>query len=402
MFDRFTSLSIRQQVGLIVSAVAVVCVMLTAVWFLVLRVPYRVLFAQLRSNDAAAIIAELDRKKIPYQLADGGATILVPADIADRTRLAVMTDELPLKGTVGFELFDRSDMGLTDFAQRINYQRALQGELERTIASLDGVDTARVHLSLGEQRIFRDDQVPPKASVTVRMQRGQTLSANAAAGIARLIAAAVPNLDVANVVVLDERGGIIPAASATQTAILSLTSVDEARRVVETYYQARVREALQQAYPLVSASVVVVAGSAQLPVSLADWSPATRNFPLVTTIVAPADIDSLTRDGMHDAVAAAIAFDPSKNDVVEFRAANLANRAPALSRAKPLAPALEAPNTDYMVPVLTLTMFLLLIVVAVLLLRRLGRPKRMSDTERARFAQKFRDLLKDGDSHAVS
>lgn len=217
MFDRFRALSTSQQIALVAVAVTVICLLLLSVWYFVLRVPYSVLFRELRPSDAASIVSDLDRKKIPYRLADGGATVLVPADIADRTRLSVTTEDVPLKGTTGFELFDKSDMGLTDFAQKINYQRALQGELERTIQTLDGVDSVRVHLSLGEDRIFRDDQVPPKASVTVRMQKGSTLSIGTAQGIQHLVAAAVPNLDAANVVILDERGRIVVSPGPQKT-----------------------------------------------------------------------------------------------------------------------------------------------------------------------------------------
>jgi flagellar basal-body M-ring protein/flagellar hook-basal body protein fliF len=229
VFDRFRALSTFQQIALVAVGIASICVLLGSIWYFALRVPYGVLFSGLRPSDAAAIVSDLDRKKIPYRLADGGATILVPADIADRTRLNVTTDDVPLKGTTGFELFDKSDMGLTDFAQKINYQRALQGELERTIQTLDGVDSARVHLSLGEDRIFRDDQVPPKASVMVRMQKGSTLSISTAQGIQHLVAAAVPNLDAANVVILDEKGRIVESP-----APLKNTAVEFPAPIFET------------------------------------------------------------------------------------------------------------------------------------------------------------------------
>ena len=186
MFDSIRALSSRQQVFLALGTACVLCLVLGAVWFFALRTDWTPLFTQLRPSDAATIVADLDRKKIAYRLADGGTAILVPADQADSARLDVMTGDLPLKGTVGFELFNKSDVGLTDFAQKINYQRALQGELERTIMTLDGINSARVHLSLGEDRIFRDDRVPPKASVTIRMRKGS--SAHAAGGAGRAAA----------------------------------------------------------------------------------------------------------------------------------------------------------------------------------------------------------------------
>jgi flagellar M-ring protein FliF len=209
VFEQFRSYSPVRQVVLIIAFVAILGGALGAAWYAWLRTPYQPLFSALRPSDAATIVAELDRQKIPYRLDDGGASISVPADRADAIRLNVMTQDLPLKGTVGFELFNKSDLGLTDFVQRINYQRALQGELERTIMKLDGVDTARVHLALGEETIFRDDRVPPKASVSIRMKAGALLSDSAVQGIQKLVSAAVPKLEAANVVILDEKGQLL-------------------------------------------------------------------------------------------------------------------------------------------------------------------------------------------------
>jgi len=114
---------------------ALLCALLVALYFAFLRQGYAVLFTGLRTADASAVVAALDEKKVPYRLEEHGTRILVPSSLVDSTRLAVMGDELPLKGMVGFELFNRSDMGLTEFAQRINYQRALQGELARSMRS---------------------------------------------------------------------------------------------------------------------------------------------------------------------------------------------------------------------------------------------------------------------------
>jgi flagellar M-ring protein FliF len=119
MLDRFRTFSTRSQL-LLVGAVAAVLLAVMLLSWLALREPYQPLFTQLRAADAATIIADLDKRKIDYRLADGGATVLVPADAVAKTRLTVMTGDLPLKGTVGFELFNKADMGLTDFAQRIN------------------------------------------------------------------------------------------------------------------------------------------------------------------------------------------------------------------------------------------------------------------------------------------
>src|SRR5215475_15224425 len=111
MFDRFRAFTTRQQIALVASAVGLCVAIIGLVWFFMLRTTYRPLFTDVRPTDAATIVADLQRKKIDYRLANGGSTILVPEDLVDGTRLSVMSEDLPLKGTVGFELFNKSDLG---------------------------------------------------------------------------------------------------------------------------------------------------------------------------------------------------------------------------------------------------------------------------------------------------
>ena len=175
-FDKIRSMPAQRQILLAVGVVVIAVFLLGSVYFVFLRKPDVILFSNLRPTDAATIVAELDKKKVPYRLADDGTTILVSADKVDATRLGILSQDLPLKGSVGFELFNKSDIGLTEFAQKINYQRALQGELSRTIMAIDAVDTARVHLSLPEDTIFRDDKRSPKASIALTLKPGRSLS----------------------------------------------------------------------------------------------------------------------------------------------------------------------------------------------------------------------------------
>jgi flagellar M-ring protein FliF len=393
----------------VAALVAAVCVVLAAAWYLFLHVSYQPLFTRLRSADAAAIIADLDRKKISYVLADGGATILVPADIADRTRLEVMTEDIPLKGTVGFELFDKSDMGLTDFAQQINYQRALQGELERTISTLDGVDSARVHLSLGEDRIFRDDRVPPKASVTIRMQNGAVLAPSAALGIQRLIAAAVPNLEPANVVILDEKGMIVgPAAQARGAPAISAPG-DQERQAIELYYQARVRLALDRAYPLGGMTVKVSAdtGDQTVPAggTAADWNPQARTFPLRVTVTST-PLDAATRENVQGLIAAAIGSNAALNDAIGFAAASAPEQifAPARrpSPAADVADNWQPPASSGAQSIAMAIVFAVLAGIVGIFLWRVRHPRRLSDAQRAQLAARFGALLDREDGHVAS
>ena len=167
---------------------------------------YEALFTGLAEQDASTMVAELDRMKIPYRLEDGGRRILVPQELVHKTRLQLVGKNLPLHGAVGFEIFNNTDFGMTEFAQKVNYQRALQGELTRTIMSLNEVQAARVHLVLAESSIFRRDQNRSKASVTVALKPGHTLAREQVSGIQRLVAAAVAGIDAADVTVLDQKG----------------------------------------------------------------------------------------------------------------------------------------------------------------------------------------------------
>jgi flagellar M-ring protein FliF len=171
-----------------------------------LRRDEQVLFADLEAQDAATIVGELERMKMPYRLAGDGTTILVERQQVHATRLKLMGKGVPLRGGVGFEIFSNNDFGMTDFAQRINYQRALQGELARTIAAFEEVRAVRVHLVLPESGLFRKSGVKPKAAVTVSLKRNRALAAPQVLGIQRLVAAAVPEIESGAVTIVDEHG----------------------------------------------------------------------------------------------------------------------------------------------------------------------------------------------------
>lgn len=204
----FTDAPPGRQFAWMAALVAVIASLaVTGYW--VLRPTYQVLFRDMKPHDAAAIIAELERQKVPFRVDEASNAILVPEGDTRATRLKLMSADLRLQGAVGFELFNNSDLGLTDFAQKVNYQRALQGELARTIMSLDEIDMARVHLTLPESSIFRRADDRPKASVALFMRDGQTLTPDTVRGIQRLIAAGVPQMSPTDVTVVDQRGGSV-------------------------------------------------------------------------------------------------------------------------------------------------------------------------------------------------
>jgi len=172
-----------------------------------------VLFSGLEPEDAGAIAAKLQERHVQYDVGGDGAVIKVPAKEVHEMRLQMASAGLPQGGNVGFEIFDKTNLGMTEFAQRLNYQRALQGELSRTISTLDRVEQARVHVSIPEQDVFEDREKHPQASVVVKLRPGGSLAADQVGGIVHLVASAVQDMKPNYVTVVDTRGNVLSEAS---------------------------------------------------------------------------------------------------------------------------------------------------------------------------------------------
>jgi flagellar M-ring protein FliF len=212
MIEFWNSLSRAAKAGVIGGGALIVLTLAITTWW-VLRTEYQVLFSDLKPQDARVMTTELERLKIPYKLGDSGTAILVDAATVHGTRIKLMGKDLPLHGAVGFELFNNTDFGMTEFAQKINYQRALQGELTRTILSLAEVRDVRVHLALPEQGLFKQATARAKASINLTLRQGETLRAEQVTGIQRLVAAAVPGMTTQDVTIVDNRGVALTRAT---------------------------------------------------------------------------------------------------------------------------------------------------------------------------------------------
>jgi len=221
-----------RRVAIAVVGVVSMAAVLGLAWW-VQRPLYRPLFTNLGERDAAAIIDALKAEKVQFQLEDGGRAVLVPAERQYELRLALAGRGLPEGGGVGFEIFDKQTLGQTDFLQRLNYQRALQGELGRTISQLGGVEAARVHLALPERSLFVAEDRRPSASVVVKLASGRSLAPKQIDGIVHLVAASVEGLQPDGVTVVDEGGRILTAdrrgadATGTSTAPLEMQQTIE-------------------------------------------------------------------------------------------------------------------------------------------------------------------------------
>lgn len=204
---------------------------------------YSVAYTGLSETDAAQIVQKLDENNIPYQLKSSG-TIEVPSDQVYTTRLLMAREGLPQSSTVGYELFSGSSMlGMTEFSQKINYQRAIEGELERTIGSIEAVKAVRVHLVLPEKSLLSSAQSLATASVTMQVNPGHVLDAAQVRAITHLVASSVEGLKPENVVVVDGDGNLLAAGTGTDSE-MSMTIKDE-QRSVEMAYAAEVQNRVQ-------------------------------------------------------------------------------------------------------------------------------------------------------------
>lgn len=211
------------------------------------RTEYRPLFANLTSEDAGEIVKKLKEQKVPYRIEADGTAVMVPADKVYDLRLSLASDGLPQGGGVGFEIFDRKNFGMTEFVQKLNYQRALQGELSRTISRLSGVEQARVHLAIPEKSLFKDEEKKPSASVVLKMKSAAPLRDSEVQGIVHLVASSVEGLDPDNVSVIDSRGKIMSRGGSSDPTGRATSAMLEMQRNYEKAVEERLQAILDKA-----------------------------------------------------------------------------------------------------------------------------------------------------------
>ncbi len=201
-------LSLNQKLSIAALSTVVLCSILSFV-YLIQGDGHQLLFSGLDAESAARVTDRLDELGIGYRLSDRGSAVLVPAERIDEARLSLAAEGMPSTGRMGFEIFDQNNWGLTDFAEKINFNRALEAELERTILSLSEISRVRVHLVPEKDALFEEDERPAKASVLIQLRRATALPAPKIAGITNLVASAVEGLEPANVTVVDVSGRLL-------------------------------------------------------------------------------------------------------------------------------------------------------------------------------------------------
>ncbi|MBV2181205.1 MAG: flagellar M-ring protein FliF [Castellaniella sp.] len=190
-----------------IGAAVVALLVVASLW---MREPdYKTLFSNVESRDGGAIVGILNQRNIPYKFADNGATILVPADQVYALRLQLAEQGLPRGGSVGFELLDKPQFGASQFTEQVTYQRALEGELARSVEALQPVKSARVHLAIPRESLFVRDREVPTASVLVTLFPSRSLSEAQVAAITWLVSSSVPKLNAENVSIVDQDGHLL-------------------------------------------------------------------------------------------------------------------------------------------------------------------------------------------------
>ncbi|SCY07627.1 flagellar M-ring protein FliF [Nitrosospira sp. Nl5] len=198
----------QPKMGLMLAASAIIA-LLAGGWMWSQAPDYRVLFSNVSDRDGGAIVASLQQMNVPYKFAEGGGAILVPASEVHDARLKLASQGLPKGGLVGFELMENQKFGTSQFLEQVNFQRALEGELARSVQALAAVSGARVHLAMAKQSVFMREQQKPSASVLVNLYPGRSLDPQQVNGIVHLVSSSVPNLPIKNVTVVDQSGNLL-------------------------------------------------------------------------------------------------------------------------------------------------------------------------------------------------
>ncbi len=256
VFGIFNKLSFQQRM-LIGAIVIVTFVLIGFVLFLFNQTNYSTLYSHLDTEDAAEIVEYLKSQKIPYQLADDGTTVKVPREKLYDIRLMLAGKGIPNSGVIGYEIFDKSNIGMSDFMQKLNYKRALEGELARTISEERGVKSARVQIVIPEKSVFKDEQKPATASVVLKLSGNYELSDANVKAIQHLVASSVEGLQPKNVTVVDTRGHLLSKRYDDAPLPYSESKQYEMKRSIENYLSHKAQSILETVLGYGSAIVKV-------------------------------------------------------------------------------------------------------------------------------------------------
>lgn len=260
-------LPLQQLIGLVL-AVGLTATLLVGAWTWSSTPDYRVLYANLSDRDGGAIIAALQQMNVPYKFTEGGGAILVPAGQVHDARLKLASQGLPKGGLVGFELMENQKLGMSQFQEQVNYQRALEGELARSVQSISAVQAARVHLAIPRQSVFLREKQKPSASVIVNLSPGRGLDPAQVSAIVHLVSSSVPELAPKSITVIDQSGALLSSSAAQDGPAAGLDPGQlKYRQQLENLYARRIEAILA---PIVGESNLRAQVSADIDFSLSE------------------------------------------------------------------------------------------------------------------------------------
>ena len=259
---------VMSQMGgklLLIAGIAAVIAVMVVFWMWSQQPDYRVLFSNYADKDGGAIVASLEKMNVPYKFSESGTAILVPAAQVHQARLKLAAEGLPKGGNIGFELLENQKFGVSQFVEQVNFQRALEGELERSIQAIDAVEVARIHLAIPKPSVFVRDEQKPTASVLLNVRAGRSLDAQQVSAVVHLVASSVPDLPASNVTVVDQNGNLL---SDTSNKKAGVNNLDPAQlKYVEDLQQSIVKRIESIITPIVGTKNVRAEASAEVDFS---------------------------------------------------------------------------------------------------------------------------------------
>jgi flagellar M-ring protein FliF len=234
--DKFNRLSQHKKLGVMVVVAATVA-LLAGAWLWSQSPDYRVLFSNISDQDGAAIINALQQSNVPYKVSDGGGAILVPSNQVHEIRLRLAGQGLPRSGLAGFELMENQKFGTSQFLEQVNYQRALEGELARSVQSLAAVQSARVHLAISKPSVFARERQQPTVSVLLNLYPGRALGEEQVSAIVHLVSSSIPNLPTKNVTVVDQNGNLLSGQEPKKESKFDAKQLEYLHELEKSYVQ---------------------------------------------------------------------------------------------------------------------------------------------------------------------
>lgn len=298
---------------LLLAGVAAVVAVMVVFWMWSQQPDYRVLFSNYSDKDGGAIVAALEKMNVPYKFSDSGTAILVPAAQVHQARLKLASDGLPKGGNIGFEILENQKFGVSQFVEQVNFQRALEGELERSIQSIGAVEVARIHLAIPKPSVFVRNQQKPTASVLLNLRSGRTLDAQQVSAVVHLVASSVPDLPTANVTVVDQNGNLLSDTSKK----LGNKSLDpEQLKYVEDVQQSIVKRVESIITPIVGLKNVRAEASVEVDFSVQEQADETykpNQLPDTAAVRSMQTNESQSSDGQQGGVPGALSNQPPAN-----------------------------------------------------------------------------------------